>query len=108
LAAINHSRRRNQPRRRELLERREHLGRRERREHLEHLHRREQLERRERREHLEHLERLEHLENKRPGIMGYILAKRIYPKSMKEGVDYEIKVIDLQIDSYTASLETET
>ena len=57
-------------------------------------------------EHLERLERLEHLEHlrqhqkkSRRGISGYILAKRIYPKSMKEGVDYEIKVIELQIDS---------
>ena len=53
-------------------------------------------------EHREHRARLEHLrqhqENSRHGISGYILAKRIYPKSMKEGVECA-KVIELQIDS---------
>ncbi|MGZ6210202.1 MAG: hypothetical protein ACXWL9_08650 [Syntrophales bacterium] len=49
--------------------------------------------RREKREHLEHLERLVRLENQENngrGISGYIFAKRVYPKSIKEGVDYEI------------------
>jgi hypothetical protein len=53
------------------------------------------------------LERLRQKKNRR-GISGYIFAKGIYPKSMKEEMDYEIKVIELQIDSYTAPLETET
>jgi hypothetical protein len=89
LAAINQ--RNLQRRRREQLERREHLERlrrHQRREHLEHL---ERLERLERLEHLEHLERLRpHQKNNGRGISGYIFAKRVYPKSIKEGVDYEI------------------
>jgi len=36
--------------------------------------------------------------------LGYILVKRIYPKSMKEGVVYAIKVIGLQIDSPDSQL----
>jgi hypothetical protein len=86
LAAINQ--RNLQRRRREQLERREHLERlrrHQRREHLEHLERLERL------EHLEHLERLRpHQKNNGRGISGYIFAKRVYPKSIKEGVDYEI------------------
>jgi hypothetical protein len=70
--------------------------RREKREQLEHL---ERLRQHQRREHLEHPEHLEHLErperrhqkkNNGRGISGYIFAKRVYPKSIKEGVDYEI------------------
>jgi hypothetical protein len=82
--------------------RREHL------EHLEQLERPEHLRRHRKRENPEHLEHLEHLrqhqENSRHGISGYILAKRIYPKFMKEGVDYTIKVIELQIDSSDSQL----
>ena len=44
----------------------------------------EHLERPERLEHLEPLERLHlHQNTNRHGISGYILAKRIYPKSMQ-------------------------
>jgi hypothetical protein len=51
-------------------------------------------------ERLEHPERLrQHQKKSRRGISGYILAKRIYPNSMEAAVDYEIKVIGLQIDS---------
>jgi hypothetical protein len=87
--------------------RREHLERLERLEHLEPLehlrqHRRrvplEKLERPERPERLEHPERLrQHQKKSRRGISGYILAKRIYPKSMEEEVDYEIKFIELKL-----------
>jgi hypothetical protein len=60
----------------------------------------EKLEPLERPERLEHPERLrQHQKKSRRGISGYILAKRIYPKSMEAEVDYEIKVIKLQIDS---------
>ena len=100
MAAINHQHRR-----------REHL------EHLAHLERLAPLEqrRRARLEHPEHLERLgllgqlEHLGHRRQninrgGLSGYVLAKRIYPKSMQKGVDYKIKVIQLQIDSSDSQL----
>ena len=51
---------------------------------------RENLEQLERLEQLEQLEQLRHHQiDIRRGISGYIIAKRIYPKSMKEGVDYE-------------------
>ena len=83
-AAINHSRRRrNQQHRRQRLE---HL---ERLERLRQQRRREHLERPEHLEHPERPERPEHLRQKknRRGISGYILAKRIYPESMQEGVD---------------------
>jgi hypothetical protein len=85
--------------------RREHLEHPEHPEHPEHLRRhrkRENLEHRERLGHLGHLR--QHQENSRHGISGYILAKRIYPKFMKEGVDYTIKVIELQIDSSDSQL----
>jgi hypothetical protein len=72
LAAINHRRRRNQPRRRERRERLEPLERREHREHREHLR--------------------QHQKKNRRGISGYILAKKIYPKSMKEGVTFILDV----------------
>jgi hypothetical protein len=96
LAATN---RRLQHRRREQLEQLERLG---------HLHQHRKRENPEHREHLEHREHRGHLrqhqENSRHGIAGYILAKRIYPKFMKEGVDYTIKVIELQIDSSDSQL----
>ena len=38
-----------------------------------------------RREHLEHL--CQHRKDSRGGISGYILAKRVYPKPMEEGVE---------------------
>ena len=45
--------------------------------------------------------RLEHLENLRRrirrGISGYILAKRVYPESMKEEMDSENIVIECQL-----------
>ena len=101
MAAINQRHLRH--RRREPLEPLERL------EHLEHLRqhrRREPLEKLEHQERPERLVLLEHLvplrqhqKKSRRGITGYILAKRIYPKSLKEEVDYEIKVIELQIDS---------
>jgi hypothetical protein len=67
--------------------------RREKREQLEQLERLRQHQRREHLEHLEHLERPERRHQKKNngrGISGYIFAKRVYPKSIKEGVDYEI------------------
>ena len=63
--------------------RREHLGSLEQLEHLAHPEQREQRERRERLR--------QHQKNSRCGILGYILAKRIYPKSTKGGADCEIK-----------------
>ena len=87
MAAINHRSSRKKPRRRERLA------------HLE------PLERPERPERLEPLEHLRQPQNiNRRGISGYILAKRIYPLSINEAVDYKINVIEPQIDSSDSQL----
>jgi len=82
LAAINHRSSRKKPRKRERLA---------------HLEPPARLERLERPEH-------QHQNINRRGISGYILAKRIYPLSMNEAVDYKINVIELQIDSSDSQL----
>jgi hypothetical protein len=90
LAAINHQHQKREPQERlEPLGPLEHLRQHRRRVPLEKL---EPLEPLERPEHLERLR--QHQKKSRRGISGYILAKRIYPKSMEEEVDYEIKFIE--------------
>ena len=78
MVAFNHLHLQRRREKREQLEQLERLRQHQRREHLEHL------------EHLEHPERRHQKKNNGRGISGYIFAKRVYPKSIKEGVDYEI------------------
>jgi hypothetical protein len=92
LAAINHRHLRHRCRERlELQEHLVHLEQLERLGHLRQHRRRESLGHPERPEHpvpLEHPAHLRrHQKNSRRGISGYILAKRIYPKSLMERVD---------------------
>jgi hypothetical protein len=84
VVAFNHLHLQRRREKREQLEQLERLRQHQRREHLEHLEHPEHL------EHLEHLERRHQKKNNGRGISGYIFAKRVYPKSIKEGVDYEI------------------